>query len=467
MVMQNPSPSTHVSTNDPEERAPGEQSVREALGRVLTSDSFRSSRQSQRLLLHLIESAVAGKEDQLKERLIGIEVFGKATDYDTGEDPIVRVRAADLRKRLAQYYVSAGKGDPLQIAVLPGSYRPSFIWSGDSAYASPPSTDATKIAALHSSTEASRPQDTADSGGRTGRKLPEDAGYGALGSDLSRRRVVLIVLMSVLLLTSVTYTVRRFRAPSLAAVFWAPILDGHRPVLIYLGTDAVYRLSDSFIERYRQEQSLSAGSREIFIPLRPGTKLDAQDLVGMPGTFLQGNDVAATGSVIAMLARNQKNYDLRWGQDIAPGDLRNSPAILIGGFNNDWTLEMTHQLRFVFRGSTEIVDTGAPGRHWNVRLNEKNQVLDDYALISRIQNSASGMALITVSGIGQTGTEAAGAFIADEKRLEQALRKLPRDWANKNVQILLHVRTANDLPTDVTVVDAIARDSKLLNYQGL
>ena len=455
--MKNPVSSVDVSTtSDPEERAPGEQEVREALERVLTSNSFRSSRQSQRLLLHLVEHALAGKEDQLKERLIGIEVFGKSSDYDTGEDPIVRVRAADLRKRLAQYYVSAGRGDLLQIAVLPGSYRPAFLWSGDSPGASLPSVDATETAALLLSTEASHRPETAESHGDAVGELPEPARPRFMRPDLSGRRGFLIVLTCLLLITVVSYTIRLLRPPSLAPVFWAPLLEGHRPVLIYLGTDAVYRLSDSFIDHYRQEQDLPAGSREIFVPLRPGTKLDEQDLIGMPGTFLQGNDVAATGSIITVLTRHNKNYDLRWGQDIAPGDLRNSPVILIGGFNNTWTVETTHRLRFVFRGSTEILDTAAPGHHWNVRLDEKNQVTDDFAIISRIQNLASGMALITVAGIGQTGTEAAGAFLADDRRLNLALRQLPSDWPGKNLQILLHVKTADGVPTDVTVVEAIA-----------
>ena len=223
--MKDPVSSVDVSTtSDPEERAPGEQEVRKALERVLTSNSFRSSRQSQRLLLHLVEHALAGKEDQLKERLIGIEVFGKSSDYDTGEDPIVRVRAADLRKRLAQYYVSAGRADLLQIAVLPGSYRPAFLWSGDSPVGSLPGIDATETAALLLPTEASHQPEMAESHGDAVGDLPEPTKLRFMRPDLSGRRGFWIVLMCLLLITVVSYTIRLLRPASLAPVFWAPLL---------------------------------------------------------------------------------------------------------------------------------------------------------------------------------------------------------------------------------------------------
>ena len=76
------------------------------LQEILRSAPFSSSRQCQNLLRYLVEKSTQGEEESLKERVIGIEVFGRSPDYNTGDDPIVRARVGEVRKRLAQYYLS-------------------------------------------------------------------------------------------------------------------------------------------------------------------------------------------------------------------------------------------------------------------------------------------------------------------------------------------------------------------------
>src|ERR1700746_4162353 len=83
---------------------PARAQVGELLDDILRSTPFRTSRQCQDMFRYIVEHSLAGFDDSLRERVIGIEVFGRAPDYDTAEDPVVRVRAADVRKRLAQYY---------------------------------------------------------------------------------------------------------------------------------------------------------------------------------------------------------------------------------------------------------------------------------------------------------------------------------------------------------------------------
>src|SRR5450432_585812 len=101
--------------------------IEDALADILRSTPFRTSRQCQDLFRYVVEHSLSGREDSLRERVIGIEVFGRAPDYDTAEDPVVRLRAADVRKRLAQYY-QAQKGEPAhwKIEVPTGSYRALF-----------------------------------------------------------------------------------------------------------------------------------------------------------------------------------------------------------------------------------------------------------------------------------------------------------------------------------------------------
>ena len=77
--------------------------VDQTLERVLSSPAFRNSKQCQKFLRYVVEHSHAGNDELLKERCIGIEVFGRDPDYDTAADPVVRVRATEVRKRLSQY----------------------------------------------------------------------------------------------------------------------------------------------------------------------------------------------------------------------------------------------------------------------------------------------------------------------------------------------------------------------------
>src|ERR1700761_6769845 len=100
--------------------------IREHLDVVLASDEFSSSRRASELLQHLVERALAGDSASLKERLLGVEIFHRRSDYNTSTDAIVRVTANDVRRRLAQFY-SRHPDQPLRISLPLGSYVPDFI----------------------------------------------------------------------------------------------------------------------------------------------------------------------------------------------------------------------------------------------------------------------------------------------------------------------------------------------------
>ena len=75
--------------------------IRRALDSILQSAPFRTSKQCQDMLRYVVEHSLRDEQESLRERVIGIEVFGRTSDYDTSGDPVVRIRAADIRKRLA------------------------------------------------------------------------------------------------------------------------------------------------------------------------------------------------------------------------------------------------------------------------------------------------------------------------------------------------------------------------------
>lgn len=104
----------------------GPEAVRQQLERVLGSTAFRNSRRASAMLRYTVERVLSGQSDTLKERTIGVEVFGRPAGYDTALDHVVRSTAGDMRRRLAQYYQENHEESALRIIIEPGSYVPQF-----------------------------------------------------------------------------------------------------------------------------------------------------------------------------------------------------------------------------------------------------------------------------------------------------------------------------------------------------
>ena len=106
--------------------AAADPAVREQLERLLGSPHFRTSRRCQSLLRYVVEAWLEGHPDRIKERIIGVEVFGREPDYDTNQDSVVRTTAAEIRKKLAQYYLDPEHEHELRVLLPQGSYLPEF-----------------------------------------------------------------------------------------------------------------------------------------------------------------------------------------------------------------------------------------------------------------------------------------------------------------------------------------------------
>lgn len=98
--------------------------VREHVRELVESSAFRGSRRGQQFLQYVVDKALAGQFDDLKERSLGVALFGRSPSYDTGDDAIVRVTASDVRKRLNQYY--SENESAVRIDLPAGSYSPEF-----------------------------------------------------------------------------------------------------------------------------------------------------------------------------------------------------------------------------------------------------------------------------------------------------------------------------------------------------
>src|SRR5262245_66060888 len=101
-----------------------DQLIREELERVLSGAAFARSERVSKLLRFLVERHIEGRDDELKESVIGVEVFGRRPDYDPKLDSTVRTEAVRLRARLTKYYSTEGSQDPLVIELPKGGYVP-------------------------------------------------------------------------------------------------------------------------------------------------------------------------------------------------------------------------------------------------------------------------------------------------------------------------------------------------------
>ena len=132
-------------------------------------------------------------------------------------------------------------------------------------------------------------------------------------------------------------------------------------------------------------------------------------------------------------------------------DLREGPTVLIGAFNNDWTIRLVEQGRFHFESDIAtrdnwIADREHPqDRPWIVhQAKPYKEVAEDYAIVARILEPTTGRLVVTAAGISKFGTAAAGEFLSDPKYMAEAMRSAPRGWENKNIQLVLATKLVGE-----------------------
>ena len=369
------------------------QTIREELERLLADPLFRNSRRYPAFLRHVVEQTLAGRATLLKERSIGVDLFERAPDYDTNTDHIVRTTAAEIRKRIAQYYQAAGREVPLRIDLPPGSYVPEFRLTPKDV-AAPSAT-----AALH-----------------------------AQGARRFLSPQVGILAAATLLLLVVLFFLLRTRPSEDAALekFWGPVLDA--PGEITIGVTPPLGIENAMPD-----------------PMSLPTFLE---LHGSEREHVSVGDAEALAQVARVLGAHRKTFQLRRAP-ISLTDLRQGPVILIGGFNNEWTIRLTGQLRFRLQrdGSMRwISDRLHPEKHdwWFNYDIPPNSATEDYGLISRVFDATTGRQVLTAAGIAKYGTVAAGEFLSNPALLLELDRRAGKGWERKNLQIVIRTRVIAD-----------------------
>jgi hypothetical protein len=407
--------------------------ILEDLQNVLKSRFFRNSERGKQFLTYVVQNCLAGRIDLLKERVIGAEVFGRPPDYSTGEDPVVRVQAGEVRRRLEQYYHLESVGIRVHIELPTGSYSPTFRWLEETK-------DAVSVQPPAPALPQFEPEPAPASPPRTRTLLPWILAAAGLTSALILGAYVLWPGL--------------FRQRSELDRFWAPGFASSEPILICVSEPVVYMPTPQFFDKYAaghqgQFRSMLQRMNEV-LPLKPDEKLEWKDIYPVGDLGLAMGDVYATVQLTTFLDRQGRKSQLRIGRNYTFEDLRRSPSVLIGAYNNKWTMQLTSNLRFRFQnddaGDRHIYDTMPRGPHWRQTRNEQSQVVHDFGLVTRLLDSKTGQFTITIGGIAAVGTQASADLVSNPDYFREALQGAPKDWERKNMEIVL----------ETTVTDAIA-----------
>ena len=416
--------------------------IRAQLDLLVRDEGFRSSKRSVAFLRYVVEQTLSGSASQIKERTIGVEVFGREPTYDTNLDHIVRTAATELRKRLAIYYGDEKHRSELRMGLVPGSYIPRFglplhAGNGNEEHVtvSVPLTGAFK-------TDSARLE------------IPPELQVDSVAADRDleparKRRRWLYVVCAVILLICGGLAYSWLHRATAQDLFWKPVLDTPGSVLVAIGdvpngppTPAIDGNGDS--------------STPILAPT-PSHTLPFADAVTMARVV---GTLESSGKTVVIRNENSRTFS----------DLREGPVVLIGAFNNEWSLRLTRQLRYSLALDADkhliyIRDAKNPSaRNWSWATNQSREnngsahgpVLQDYALISRIRNSQTGHVVVVIGGLYTYGTQSAGEFLTDP-RLMQAISKAAEvDPTHPNLQIVLGTTVTDQTPGPPKVLEVSA-----------
>ncbi len=344
----------------------------------------------------------------------------------------MRTAAIELRKRLATYYDAERHRTELRIGLVPGSYIPRF---------SPPSqmqaleAEAAPELAHFSFQIAPHPAETEH-------PAPPETHADPVPQPVARSkgRAVYAGLAAALVLAASVVGYTRLHARDAQTQFWKPVLDTPGAVLLAVG-------------------SVANGPPK---PPGAGAEVGASILTTTrtASPTVPFADAVTLARVLGVLESHGKKVMIRAEGSSSFSDLREGPVVLIGAFNNEWSVRLTRQLRYSLALDDQqhliyIRDAKHPdARNWNWATDKSTgpqgrrdgPPVQDYALISRIWNSETGHCVIVIGGLYTYGTQSAGEFLTDPQLMQAVAAAAPLADVHKNLQIVLGTTVTDDTP---------------------
>ena len=412
---------------------PVRREILEQLDRITGSPHFRNSKRYPSLLRYIVGEALAGRAESLKERTLGTCVFGRIADYDTNLDPVVRISAGEVRKRIAQYYQSPGREHELRIEIPVGSYTPRFyrpLETGEKAALQEvqpflPAADQEDLQVTLSPIAPSALRASESS-----QTTPEATPFPVTRPSRSGLHLAAVYAILIVVLFAWGFSLSRAslraRLTPGVAMFWGKMLHSPEPTLIVLGVHSLDAQGNDI-------SPLSHAS----VP-QPGETLLAamtrSDMVHL-------RDLTSYGEIVRLLTSHAHSFRTQGAADTTLEQLRQGPFVLIGGFNNLWTKRLSQELRYRFvtlNGHDNVIqDSQHPETIWTLDVTRSALANSrDYGLVSCFFDPETEQSVILAAGIGKSGTEAAADFLSSERDLDAWFQSThPQSGANLEVVV--------------------------------
>ena len=425
--------------------------IRVHLLEILNSAAFRGSRRSQEFLTHVVECALAGQWERLKERSLGIDVFSRAASYDTSGDSIVRVAASDVRKRLTQYYSECAETPPFRIELPAGSYIPEFPGFNNSQ---------------HPITRGE------PANGRLNGTGQDDAfhSHSLARSHFQKAALLILVFLSGLGLGLIS-------ARSILGA-GATVDSRYRFYRELLGPIATDATKETELVLSNPRVLLYVGSNDPASPPWPSqvnarvpaeleavlnpTANDVQAKYPFHFLTLADQDYTGVGEAMSafnlgqLMRRLNRSVRLTEARFLNWGAARRVHLILLGAPHmSSWTQESLERSNFAME--TDSITNARPlsGEQAVYTRSVIGSVLEDYGLIW-MARSPSGSRHLLLAGLTSAGTAGVGDFFCDPDRMRPIYdqlraaskdRPIPSDW-----QVLLHIHVRENVPVQVNFV---------------
>jgi len=442
-------------------------SLQRHLKEVIEGDAFRGSHRSGQFLQYVVDQAIAGQFDNLKERVIGIELFGRSASYDTGDDAIVRVTASDVRKRLLQHYGRYGATSEFRISLPPGSYIPEIVRDSHGDIG-PPGVGVARQELAGTSHDSGAPhQESAPVSVEPAKNPSVLPKVESIPHKSALRRLPLFI--GILFLAALNLALwgffwnrpSRTEAAHISTLPWSALFGSlHATELITSDPNIAE------IQGFTGSQiSVSDYANRSYIPV-PNKLTPEQDYfcrIVLRGDNSAGVDAPIVAKVAALGQTNSKSIAVRGARSIQLTDLKSdNNFIFLGSPRSDpWFSLFSDQLDFRFefdKGSrSEFI------RNFHPRPTEHTQYVptapgwatgDSYSIIALVKNPDQSGQVLLLAGANAEGTEAAGRFVTDLPRLSTELRScgIAPSAPLQHFEILLHLNTMAGTPNNIDVV---------------
>jgi hypothetical protein len=396
------------------------------LHEVLASPHFCNSKRYPALLQYIVENTLAGKSELLKERTIGVEVFDRPPTYDTSADTVVRYTAGEVRKRLLLYYSDFGRNSSIRISLPAGSYIPEFLHghdhheeAGNGASSQSAHTRAVD-GLLQTDGEAPEPESSVASSNTN--SLTDIAGivprpFSRFRGLAAKRRtwLAVAVILVALVVAGIQWRSSAVRPQAAVDDFWGPVLQGQHTVLICAG-GVVFQQQNNF-------SGVITAGKDIEYP------------------FVSMQIASAITQISGVMEHYGVTTELHSSPSTPLTVLREHTAVLLGGYNNQWTMRLLQPQRYQFTPEPveSIVDRTQPQVHWERDHSQPYSSADDYALLARFRDATTDSWVVVLAGLGRNGTEAAAQFATSPHYMQLLRDKIGRDFSNQNIEAILKV----------------------------